>query len=63
MVDLLSMGPTRDEKRLVEVRHQIEALTFVNPDGFNIAVRADGLTKLEVILAGRIAASRRERTI
>jgi hypothetical protein len=61
--DAMTMERTRDQKRLLEVRHQIATLAVVSPDDFNIRLRNDGLTRLEAILAHRIATAGRERTI
>jgi hypothetical protein len=61
------MQRTRDEERLLEIRGQIDALSVVSRDDFNLRDRYSSLVKLEGILAQRVSASRgwvpRERTI
>lgn len=63
------MERTRDEERLFAIRLQIDALSVVSRDDFNIPARYSSLVKLEAILAQRVDSSRhcdrdtRERAI
>lgn len=57
------MASARDERRLFEVRNQIEALYAGRSDDFNLPLRYDALVKLERSLIRRVSAPRRERTI
>jgi hypothetical protein len=51
--DVQSMEPTRDERKLLEVKEK--ALRVVSRDDFNLPARYHALAKLEAILRQRVS--------
>jgi hypothetical protein len=53
-----AMDPTRDERRLADVRHKLHALRVTSRDDFNLPARYRALVKLETIIRGRVRQAR-----
>jgi hypothetical protein len=60
-VDVQKVEPTRDERRLGEVRSKIDVLHVRSTDEFNLPARYRALVTLETILAERVRAATRSR--
>jgi hypothetical protein len=50
--------PTRDERRLIEVREKLHVLRVTSRDDFNLPARYRALVKLETIIRGRVQQER-----
>jgi hypothetical protein len=61
-VDVQRVELTRDERRLFDLRCQIEALHVSTRDDFNLAARYNALVKLETILLERMKQRRTATT-